>query len=163
MLPHSARAAERTAEEEATATASNCGDSPEAVELKVLPAAVAAASSAFVALRTMPKRADRMAPDALTRIASSHSGQCVGRTESGSVEWARASPLTSWIRQVSVNGTGRGLKKTPTNTEKASFTAESPSEAAHWSARITVVLETLTRGELATSVPIATNTGRVLV
>lgn len=60
----------------------------EAISAELTPTMCAAASNALVALRVTPSRADRIIPDALTRIASSQSGQRVGSTFSTSDDWA---------------------------------------------------------------------------
>ena len=59
--------------------------------------AQAAASKASVALRVIPRRDERIMPAELTRMASSHSGQSVGATTTGSEEYA-----SDWLVSESV-------------------------------------------------------------
>ena len=88
--PHTFVAAASTADGSARATERADGGSAvdAASETRRLPETdnvAAAASSADVAFTARPRRADRMTPAALTRIASSHSGHSAGATDNRAV------------------------------------------------------------------------------
>lgn len=103
-LPHTVSAAAKTAEGEITEKS-------------------ASKSDAF-AERVRPKRADRIIPDELTRMASSHSGQRVDCTMSGSAVRARMPALVPagnavraaavWMLHTSTADNDGGLKNAPT-------------------------------------------------
>ena len=109
LPPHTARAAARTTVGEPSAETRTLGVAWTAE------ACTAASSRAAVALSVTPSTADLIAPEALTRMASSHSGQRVGWTANGSDVDARTPPAAvSMLHMSNADDVCGALKNAPT-------------------------------------------------
>lgn len=132
--------------------------------MRLLPKSTAAFMRKFEALSENPSRADRMAPEALTRIASSQSGQRVGEIESGRDARARRTDVEDTILHCNSADPCGDRKNAPTMMAKSSGTGASAfTLGKHGTARTAGALaEATAAAERAYAVlrgPMETNTG----
>lgn len=156
--PNAARAAARTTLGDASAAAT----AP--IEKEVLSDAAAAAEiNALVALTEIPSRAERMEPEALTSIASSHKGQHVGRMVSVSDAFAMEFLAAVCMLHSNPADCGGTPKYAPTyaaEVRSAGLSTPDPDSAQSYAPKTRAETETALGGKLVSlsGGPRATNT-----